>query len=188
MLQPPWTQDSFLDWVERQEAPYEFDGVQPVPMNGGTFTHALMGRNILIALHARLASRDLIVLGAGAGIATGGGGVRFPDAFVIATKPAAKARLMPDAVAAFEVVSPSSERTDRLLEPRDYAAVPSLRHYVVVEQAFIGLSLYSRAGPEAPWTVETITELDASLVLPALGIELPVREVYDGVELPGDPA
>ena len=33
---PVMTRDEFLDWVERQEAPDEFDGFAPVPMTGAT--------------------------------------------------------------------------------------------------------------------------------------------------------
>ena len=110
--------------------------------------------------------------------------MRFPDAVVITTKPAAKVRLMPAAVVAFEVVSPSSERTARLLKPQDYAAVSSIRHYVIVEQAFVGVVVYSRAEANAPWTAQTITELDQAVPLPALGIEVPLQDIYRGIELP----
>ena len=184
MHQQTWTRDSFIDWVECQEAPYEFDGIAPIPMNGGTFNHALIGQNIVFSLRTRLAGRGLVVFGAGAGIATSGGAVRFPDAFVTATKPAGSTRLMPGAIVAFEVISPSTQRTDRMLKPREYGAVPSLRHYVIVEQAFVGLSAYSRPDADTPWTMEAIAEIEAALPLPALGTSLPLREIYDGVDLP----
>jgi hypothetical protein len=35
---PRMTREAFFDWAEAQDAPYEFDGFQPVAMNGGTIT------------------------------------------------------------------------------------------------------------------------------------------------------
>ena len=35
----------FLEWEERQELRYEFDGVEPVAMTGGTAGHATVQRN-----------------------------------------------------------------------------------------------------------------------------------------------
>ena len=36
-LRKPMTIDQFLAWEERQELRYEFDGLQPVAMTGGTW-------------------------------------------------------------------------------------------------------------------------------------------------------
>ena len=40
VLRKPMSLDAFLDWEERQELRYEFDGFQPVAMTGGTFEHS----------------------------------------------------------------------------------------------------------------------------------------------------
>ena len=36
----PLTLDEFLDWERSQELRYEFDGIQPVAMTGGSRPHA----------------------------------------------------------------------------------------------------------------------------------------------------
>ena len=36
----------FLDWEERQELRYEFDGFQPVDMTGGTLRHETIGNRL----------------------------------------------------------------------------------------------------------------------------------------------
>ena len=36
----PWTPEEFLAWEERQPLRYEFDGLQPAAMTGGTAAHA----------------------------------------------------------------------------------------------------------------------------------------------------
>jgi hypothetical protein len=42
---------AFLDWERRQPAKYEFDGVRPVAMTGGTAAHAATQRNLIGVLY-----------------------------------------------------------------------------------------------------------------------------------------
>jgi hypothetical protein len=37
-VRKPMSRDEFLDWKQRQELRYEFDGFAPIAMTGGTFT------------------------------------------------------------------------------------------------------------------------------------------------------
>ncbi len=48
------TLDQFLDWESRQPLRYEFDGVQPIAMTGGTTAHAMIQVNLAIAVGGRL--------------------------------------------------------------------------------------------------------------------------------------
>jgi hypothetical protein len=48
-LRKPMSLSEFLDWEERQELRYEFDGVQPTAMTGGTYNHALIQGNLITA-------------------------------------------------------------------------------------------------------------------------------------------
>ncbi len=77
----PLTLDEFLDWERSQPERYEFDGIQPVAMTGGSRPHA----RVIIRLGAALVSRvkppcepfgpELKVLTPGR--------VRYPDASVV---------------------------------------------------------------------------------------------------------
>ena len=53
--------------------------------------------------------------------------MRCPDALITRTKPPGADLLVPDPVAVFEVLSPSSGQVDRIVKVREYAAVPSIR-------------------------------------------------------------
>ena len=53
-LRKPMTLAEFLEWEERQPLRYEFDGVFPVAMTGGTAGHADVQRNLAIAVGGRL--------------------------------------------------------------------------------------------------------------------------------------
>ncbi len=52
----PMTVDEFLAWERRQELRYEFDGLEPVAMTGGTANHAIIADNIAAALRGNLKS------------------------------------------------------------------------------------------------------------------------------------
>jgi len=48
------TMDEFVDWENRQELRYEFDGFAAVAMTGGTQEHSLIQANLIAALRVRL--------------------------------------------------------------------------------------------------------------------------------------
>jgi hypothetical protein len=49
----PMSLDAFLDWEQTQEMRWEFDGVAPVAMTGGTAEHSIIERNLIVALASR---------------------------------------------------------------------------------------------------------------------------------------
>ncbi|MBE7211762.1 MAG: Uma2 family endonuclease, partial [Gluconacetobacter diazotrophicus] len=144
-LRRTMTPDEFLDWAGTQNERYEFDGFRPVAMTGGSGNHARIARNIAFELGRRLSDDGPCeALSADAGIRTLGDAVRYPDALVTCTPFDGRGRLVPEPVIVFEVISPSSIREDRILKPVEYAAVPTIRRYVLVEQSVIGLTVLWR--------------------------------------------
>ncbi len=176
------TQQEFFDWAETQDAPYEFDGFQPVAMTGGTLGHSSVIRNINRQLANRLAGSGCEPLGPDAGVATVGDTVRYPDAVVTCTKFNARDRLVPNPVIVVEVVSPSSVRMDRITKLREYQAVPTIRRYVIVEPDAMAVTVLSRDHADETFRAAGLTEGD-TLHLPEVGIELPVASLYEGTAL-----
>jgi Uma2 family endonuclease len=78
------TPTEFLEWEERQELRYEFNGFQPVAMTGGTIAHDRITFNLHKALDARLAGKLCKSFGPNVKILTPGK-VRYPDALVTCT-------------------------------------------------------------------------------------------------------
>ncbi len=180
---PTMTQAQFFDWAQVQDIRYEFDGFEPVAMTGGTFNHSLIAQNLYYALRRRLGGTGCQSLGPDAGLATIGDTVRYPDALVTCAKIAGNAHLIPDVTVVFEVISPTSGRVDRIIKVREYAAVPSIRRYVILESASVGLTVLERPAGDQKWTLTTLTGNEV-LTLPEVGIEIPLAELYQGVDLP----
>jgi Uma2 family endonuclease len=146
-----------------------------------------MHLNIHTALRQRLRGTGCRPLGADAGLATIGDSVRYPDALVTCTPITGDEYITPNVVVVFEVISPTSGRTDRIVKVREYAAVPSILRYVIVESASIGLTVLERRTGDEKWTVTTLMA-DDTLLLPEIGIEIPVAELYEGVDFPASDA
>lgn len=168
----------FLDWEDKQPLRYEFDGVGPVAMTGGTLAHARIQRNLAFALTGRLRGKPCEFLGSDLKIKTSDDRVRYPDGFVTCTGGENFSTMVSDPVVIFEVLSPSTASTDRIIKAREYQAMPSLQRYVMLEQDFIGATVYARSG-EA-WAHEILME-GSVLDLPEIGVALPLAELYSGI-------
>jgi Uma2 family endonuclease len=183
LRKPRMSQEAFFDWAQAQDVRHEFDGFQPVAMTGGTVNHSRITQNIHAALRARLRGGPCEPLGPDAGLATVGDAVRYPDALVTCTKAPGSAHLVPGVVTVFEVISPTSGRTDRIDKVREYRSVDTIRRYVILEHTSAGLTVFDRDNGDDPWTATTLTAADI-LALPEIGIEIPVAEFYENVDLP----
>jgi len=181
-LRKTWTQEQFFDWAEAQNERYEFDGVQPVAMTGGFNNSSAIGINLILALGNKLRGSGCRLLGPDAGVETINTAVRYPDALVTCTKFQAKDRKVPGVVAVFEVVGGTADakRRDRVIKVREYAAVPSIRRYVIIESSMIGLTVLERTAPDQAWQATTLTN-DDTLRMPDIGIEIPVSEFYEDI-------
>ena len=85
-----------------------------------------------------------------------------------------------DVIVAFEVLSPGSVRRDMVRKRTIYQRMQALTHYVVVAQNRREVTVFAR---ERDFSPVTLTEKDAGIELPTLGVSLTVAEVYRDVSL-----
>ena len=123
-LRKPMTLAEFLEWEERQPLRYEFDGVGPVAMTGGTAGHADIQRNLAIAVGGRLRGKPCHFHGSDLKFQVAEGHVRYPDGMVVCSPVDRTATVIYDPVVVFEVLSPSTTRNDRIVKAREYQATP----------------------------------------------------------------
>jgi len=178
VLRKPMTLAEFLEWEERQQLRYEFDGVGPVAMTGGTYGHSAIQRNLAIAVGGRLRGKPCQFHGSDLKFQVAEGHVRYPDGMVVCSPVDRTATVVHHPVVVFEVLSPSTTRNDRIVKAREYQATPSVQRYVMLEQDSVNAVVYARSC-EA-WTHEILVA-DSMLALPEIGVELPLAELYEGV-------
>lgn len=181
------TPAEFLDWEARQETKWEFDGLQPVAMAGGTAAHAAIVSNILTALNVRLRGKPCRPYGPDLRVPTADGTrFRYPDTLVTCKPLAANATEAPEPIVLFEVLSPSTEKEDRGPKLEEYLALPSLRRYVMLAQDRVHATVCER-GPDG-WLLSFKYGADAVLAMPETGIEaVPLDELYLDVPMPPVP-
>jgi Uma2 family endonuclease len=80
-----------------------------------------------------------------------------------------------------EVLSPSSATLDLGDKAAEYLRLPSLATYLVLSQDEIKAWVYLKGSQQHPGP-EPIRAADATIRVPALGIELPLAEIYRGIE------
>jgi Uma2 family endonuclease len=156
-------------------------------MTGGSAAHAVLIRNLNLALGLRLRGTPCQTLGPDAGVETVNKAIRYPDALVTCSQFRNDDRTIPNVVIVFEVISPTSVRTDRIVKVREYLGVPSIRRYVIVESTTIGLTVMERSEGDEIWRTTVLTEEDM-LRMPDIGIEVPVAEIYEGLSFPNTEA
>ncbi len=183
-LRPPeMTREQFFDWASANGGRYEFDGARPVAMTGGSRNQNRIALALHRALFNRLQGGRWEALAQDAGLATVSNTVRYPDGLVAPMRAEGEARLTSDVIVVFEVLSPSSGQSDRIVKIREYHAVASIRRYVILEYTSMGLTVLAREDGDDDWTATTLFAGD-NLSMPEIGIEIPVAELYAGVDLP----
>jgi Uma2 family endonuclease len=168
----PLTVDEFLAWERSQPLRYEFDGIQPVAMTGGSFAHARTITRLTTALGVRL-KPPCEAIGSELKVLTPGR-VRYPDASVVCEVPDRDGDTVEPTVV-FEVLSPSTALTDRRVKAMEYASVPRIMVYVILETERPEITVHRRA---ANWEAETVAGLDAEVALPEIGVTIPLSAIY----------
>ena len=91
--------------------------------------------------------------------------------------------VVPEPVVVFEVLSASAAVTGRVEKNEEYRLTPSIRRYVMLEQARRAATVFARAGDD--WAGHVLTG-DAVLVMPEIGVDLALAEVYAEIEFASD--
>ena len=168
----------FLAWEERQETRWKFDGFDPEAMTGGTDGHEAVGGTPRALPHDRLRGKPCRVRGPTLKVEVAGR-IRYPDAFVFRTPVPRGTTVIREPVVIFEVLSPSTSRTDRIVKPREYQATPSVQRYVILEPDSIAATVFARRGDE--WTARPLIAGD-TLDMPEIDIALPLAGIDAEVE------
>ncbi len=179
-LQRPMSLDEFLAWEQRQELRWEFDGFAPQAMTGGTAAHSAMQLNLYIAVGGRLRGRPCRMYTADLKIQAAGS-IRYPDGFVVCSPVSGQTLVVTDPVVVFEILSPSTASIDIGVKNEEYRDTPSIRRYVMLAQDRPQATVFERIGDD--W-VGHIMSGDAVLQMPEIGVEVPLAELYVGIEFP----
>ncbi len=149
-------------------------------MTGTTFRHNKICLELAIAIRQHLrgapcetAMADIKVHAARANA------FYYPDLVVRCqnTPLADDSRVITDPTLIVEVLSPSTEATDRREKLSAYRRIPSLQEYVLVAQDERSVEIYRRQG-DINWTYQAFTD-DEAVTLSSVGLTLAMASIYN---------
>ena len=170
--------EEFLAWEETQELRWEFDGVRPVAMVGGTLAHDVVNMNLVTALVGRLRGKPCRAYGPSVKVSVGQGKYRYPDVSVTCVPIEPRDKLLTEPVILFEVLSDGTQHTDKTTKLVEYRAIPSVRRYVMLEQDQVLATVIART--DTGWSLDVL-RAGEMLTLPEIGTEVPMDELYEGL-------
>jgi Uma2 family endonuclease len=172
---------AFLAWVQGREENYELAEGRVLMMTGGTARHALVVGNLLELLRARLDRKRWMVM-TEFGVDVGPRTIRYPDVVVV-DRSMVKGNDLTAKAPTFvaEVLSPSTTTIDLGDKAAEYLRLPSLTAYLVLAQDEVKAWAYIRGADQFP-APQIIAGPGAALGIPALGIDLPLADIYADIE------
>ncbi len=161
----------------------EYVGGVPYAMAGASNAHNMIAANVLVALHTRLRGRSCRPFNSDTKVR-----IRlpfelrfyYPDVSVTCRPNPQSDSFQDEPSMVVEVLSPETRRIDEGEKLLAYTAIPSLSVYAMVEPARAHVVVVRRTA--AGFVREVHVGLSAIVELPELGCELPLAEIYDGVE------
>ena len=179
----PMTFAEFLRWEQSQDRRHEFIDGTAVMMAGGTSGHARIQRNLLRRAAERLEGSPCEPFGSDLIVETGTGNGRYPDLTIDCGPFDQNALTAAEPRAVFEILSPSTRKTDMFIKLRDYDATPSIRYYILIEQTEMFVLVYSRTQTGGfSLHPRELRQPEDTVELPDLGLSLKLAEIYQGLQ------
>ena len=180
---PRMTVEQFVLWHEQQEGKFELIDGYPVEidlMTGGRHVHNLVAANVLICLGPKVKSKGCRASTSDTGVRTIERQVRYPDVVVTCGPIDPDTYIPDDPVLVVEVASRSTRGFDAVQKLEEFQSVDTIQYILLVEPDFISVRSYVRV--DAGWSVRHFTDIKDVVPLPSLETELPIVDIYDGLD------
>jgi Uma2 family endonuclease len=183
------TIEEFLAFTDTRPEEERWELIEGVPvLNPSPIDyHQIVVTNISGFLWRFKAERSptwLALIGTGTRVPASAHSLPQPDVMV-KERPPTGSPVSDDALVLFEVLSKSNSKADQAWRRRVYASVPNCQHYVTVSLKAVEIVAYDRS---SDWQARALTQLDQALELPALGVAIPLADIYRWTPLGGEGA
>jgi Uma2 family endonuclease len=175
--------DEYRAIEEKAEERSEYRDGEIVTISGGSINHSRIGGNIFAFLKFILRDSKCEPINSDLRlwIPEYKRGV-YPDVMVFADQPQLNENRNDEVlnpILIVEVLSPSTADYDRQSKFRMYRSISSFCEYLLVEQDEIFIEKYSKQSQG--WLLSDFNDLEKSISLESVGVDLPISEIYRGV-------
>lgn len=178
------TAEEFYRWQGEEGVRYELvDGFPVKAMTGASRWHDRIVVNALTSLARKLRGSPCRPSMDDIAVAVMNGNIRRPDISVDCGEMLDTSYEANSPRLVVEVLSPSTRQTDLVRKLEEYKALPSLAYILLVEPDLPRALLWWRA-PGNLWEIAQFDGLDGVIGLEAIGVELAMAELYEGVRFP----
>jgi Uma2 family endonuclease len=172
------TFDEYLEFEMASPLRHEFVDGEVYVIEGASRRHSRVVANIATLLHSAAAGGTCEVHSQGFRLRVGDD-MYYPDVMVGCSASDTHDLWALEPCLLVEVTSPSTARIDRTNKLQAYRGIPSLRAYLIVEQAWRRIVRHWRADGGA-WHVEELLG-DGAITLPCPEIVLTLDQLYEGL-------
>lgn len=179
------TLDEFLAWDDGTDTRYELHDGQPVAMAPTRWAHGEVVARLSRLIGNRLAERRpecSVLIGPGVQSRRRANSYFIPDMLMTCESRKADSALIEAPVLIVEVLSDSTESTDRIVKLQEYQLFPSLTEILLIDPRRIHAQVYRRLDAER-WLVLLLQTAEARLHLESVDFDLALDEVYRGIPL-----
>ena len=184
-----YTAEEYLAIDDAADGRYEFRDGEILAMSGAIFPHVLITSNLGRHVGNRLAGTPCVALTVDMRVrAVRNRRYSYPDVSVVCGvpqfDPPDRQVTLVNPQIVFEVLSESTEVSDRGEKFTRYRQMASLQEYVLVAQDRPQVEPFYRQ-PDGGWLIgQVVHGLDGLLRLRSLGVDLPLSDVYERVTFP----
>jgi Uma2 family endonuclease len=177
----PMTLDEFLHWDDGTETRYELVAGFPLAMAPPARGHRILAARLAAAIEARLRSRRPRAAEVEARIARPDrdDSVYIADLAVSCRPYRPGEQLAPDPILIIEILSPGTERHDRLTKVPAYRDIETVTEILLIDAESSLAEVLRREG--AQWVTELVRGRDSVLRLASVDLAVPMAELYDGI-------
>lgn len=178
----PMTVEEYIEFEERSEIRHEFINGNLIPIPGTTLFHNDICINLVMLLRSLLSKENFKIQQENVKVQISTEkDYTYPDVVVTSDKRDFKQRYViqhPSVI--FEVMSKNSRIEDAADKFIRYKNIKSLQNYILVdsEKIFVEVRVKLENGD---WEASTFLQSDERFSIPALGVELELLAVYEGV-------
>jgi Uma2 family endonuclease len=182
------TLDEFLHWEDGTDTRYELIGGFPVAMAPPAQAHGILCATLGAMINAGLRSRRPCRVQVEAGIAHPhrNDACYIADLVVTCHPHERGAQLVQEPILIAEVLSPGTERHDRRTKVPAYREIESVQEILLIDSESAYAEIFRRQG--STWFSEIVRGPGAKLHLSSVELQLPMAELYEGIELDVDTA
>lgn len=178
--------EEYLRLERQSEYKSEYLNGEIFAMTGASRKHNLIALNIATSLNQQLRGKQCEVYASDMRVKVKASGLyTYPDVVVVCGEPQFEDDYLDtllNPTVLFEVLSPSTERYDRIAKSSYYRTLDSLAEHLLVAQDEVRLEQYVKQA-NGQWLQFEYTSLDNVADLQSISCSLALRDVYDKVSL-----